>query len=181
MGLISSALCNVNEVIRYLGLKQTDDIDVIEDIINGISTAIITHCGRNFLSAEYTEYHDGGTDRIYVEQYPITSLSGVWLDDEEVTDVAISDNQRYIISDYDLYTSDYDEENVKVIYTAGYTTIPSDVRLVAIMECAKTWKRRKQLDVSAISMQDGSITMLTDDWLPTTKKVLSSYTKRRLI
>lgn len=182
------ALATVNDITNFLGIQSPTDRDLLEDLINNVSASIESYCDRKFLSRSFTEYHDGlNISRIYPYQYPITTISGIWEDagwSWDSTTLITSSNYRIDNSARFVVFNDYnpmiDEENIKIIYTAGYATIPYDIRQACIQEVVRLYKRRKSIDVSAISMADGSVNVLNDDLLPTTKRILSVYINRRL-
>ena len=49
-------------------------------------------------------------------------------------------------------------QNVRVDYTAGYSSIPLDIEQLAIEITLRTYKSRKNIEVSSQSLKDGSIT-----------------------
>jgi len=66
-------------------------------------------------------------------------------------------------------------KNIYVSYTAGFATTPYDLKQVCIEESVRRYKRRKTIDLNAISMEDGSVNILSDNLLPHHKLVLDRY------
>ena len=186
------ALTTLDEVKQFYGIVGTepDTDDLLESIIGWVSSLFDTHCNRTFDEANYTEYFNGGVDRIPVTNYPITTVSGVWDDRDWAwasstavsgTYYRIANNKREVLF-RDVGLGAY-EDNVKITYVAGYTTanLPGDLRLVCIEEVVRRYKRRQEVDVAGRTMDDGSSTLLTGDVLPQTKSVLDRYVRRRVI
>jgi len=191
MALDTNALCTVNDITNFIGTDNTEDRDVFEGLINSISTLFESYCDRHFVSATYTEYYDGqdGQEVVYTREYPITSVSGLWDD----TTWVWGDGEKYAATDYRIATdglsvglypsySFYNSRgNIKITYVAGYSTIPADLKQACVNEVVRLYKRRNTIDVSAISMSDGSITVLSDDLMPTTKLVLAKYKRYGIV
>lgn len=186
MSINTYSLCTLDDVRNYYGIEGVDNEEdaIIESIINNLSIAVENYIGRNILSRSYTDYYDGyNINKLYTNQYPITSISGVWIDsswswdNDTIVDsdnYRISSDSRYIVfTDGTLYDSG--EQSIKVIYTAGYTTVPGDIKQVLIEEIVRVYKHRTDVDVMAKTLEDGSITRYNKDWLPTTFLVLNKY------
>lgn len=193
MAVGTYSLCTLKEIKSFytqtggksphIGYPETDEL--IEDIIDSISVLFESYCDRQFLTRERTEYYDGkGSKFLFPTYSPITSVSGVWDDSDWAwdtsslvasTDYMIKNNTTIVLKDSTF--GDYDQ-NVKIIYTAGYATVPEDVRLACIEEVTRTYKNRKGVDVLAKTAADGSVTRYAKDLMPSTIRVLNTY--RRL-
>lgn len=185
MAVATTSFCSKDDVKKYLGfdsvISVTDDAS-LEIIIDGISVAIESYIGRDILSREYTEYYDGmGSKYLFPDHYPITSVSGIWEDADwewgasteiDSSDYRIKDNNHIVLTS-DFF--DKDDQNIKIIYTAGYASVPADLKLASIEEAARRFKRRKEIDVTAKSIGDGNVEITIDDFLPQTKVVLEKY------
>ena len=185
-------LCTLDDVKQFYGIIGTDpdQDDLVENLITWVSKYFETYCNRTFGEANYTEYYDGGVDKIAMTNYPITVVSGVWDDDTwswaSSTSVSgiyyrIADNEREIIF-RDTSLGDY-SANVKVNYTAGYTTttLPTDLKLACIEEVVRRFKRRLEVDVVGKTLEDGSSTLLAGEMLPQTMAVLDRHKRRRVV
>jgi hypothetical protein len=112
-------------------------------LIEAASTAIERYCRRTFASDEVTEYLDGnGTSRIWLDRRPVTEVTSV-----TVNDVALdnSTNAAWVLEPntgtLTRGTGQHDSQlainwprgtrNVVVVYTGGYSAIPSDVKMAA--------------------------------------------------
>lgn len=76
-------LTDISKLKIHLGIADTDvSQDVrLEQLIDGVSQAVRRYCGRDFNSAQRTEYFSGdGTEWVYLPHRPATAIVGVWLD-----------------------------------------------------------------------------------------------------
>jgi len=185
------AICTLNNVKDRLGITGTkEEVDsVLESLIDEVSKLFETYCDRIFDSAEYTEYYNGeGRSWLYPKHYPITSVSGIWDDsdwDWETTDLIDStyyridnDSRAVVLRDYTL--CDF-TQNIKIIYTAGYSTIPLDLRLACVVETCRLYNRRMKGHVSDETLPDGQ--NLTYDlalFTPAVAEILNKYKNKRV-
>jgi hypothetical protein len=138
------ALITPYEVSRYIGLPETDlDEEVMEGLVSAAQAAIenITH--RSLAAATgYTEYHNGGSESVFVKNPPIVNVTSV-TDDAQygartvaLTDViSTQDNgDNYAQGKIELWWNEGffagGRAQVKVVYRGGWdsTTIPADLK-----------------------------------------------------
>ena len=86
------------------------------------------------IDSSYTnEYYDGtGSNRLYLKNSPVTAVSHLYLDDEEIssTDFIVFDN--YILLKDSVFV--YGTANYKVSYSAGWTKakMPYDLKIAGL-------------------------------------------------
>jgi len=180
-------LCSRDDVKDYLNLTTAEDDDTIKSLTEYMSAVIDKYCDRTIESTVTTEYHNGhGVRTLYPNQYPITSVSGIWQDTAyEWGSGTEIDSSKYLVvnSNNILLKSDRFYEYpmcIKIIYTAGYSTIPDDLKFVCITEVVRHLKRRDDPAVISRSSTDSSISYDIGDFLPTSKVVLDRYKKVRV-
>lgn len=182
------ALCTIEEVRDYLGITGTNTTanEVIDRLCDTVTELFNTYCGRVLESTEHTEYYScHGSDYLVLNNYPITSVSGIWDDIDRVwestTEISSDDylldgNVLYL---NDLYFSNY-IKSVKVIYTAGYTeaTLPADLKQAAIMEVVHLYKKASDgVSVSNRTTGEYNIAYNISNLQINTKLVLDLYRK----
>lgn len=188
MPVSTYSLCTLDEVLNYMQTpkdKADDDMNKqLESLIDQLSEVFEGYCDRDFLSRTYTEYLDGtGTYYLHPKHYPITSVSGIYDDSGWAwAESTLISGANYRIKDdncivYNSYWGAYDQ-NIKIVYTAGYSTVPVDVKLACIEEVVRKWKNRNAVDVLAITASDGSVTRYEKDLMPSTKQTLDRYRNR---
>jgi len=160
MAVNTNALCSLDDVKNYLGIEGIDDAkdELIEELINNVTEFAESYCDRNFYTAEYTEYHNGdGTGVLFPKEYPITSVSGVWDDTDRNFTIGTNDfasdeygimHERWIEL-YEDYFTKY-TRNVKIIYTAGYSTIPLDLKQAGVELVAWKFNEGRELHLLGI-------------------------------
>ena len=110
---------------------------------------------RTWEFAEFTEYHgsDGDSSTIFLKNYPVSSSANFSLYEDvdwewNADDLIEADDYRV---DYEAgiihYSGTFDKgkENVKVVYSAGYTysTLPASIKQVIIRQIAVWFKQAK--------------------------------------
>jgi len=192
MALNDNALCTVQEVKDYYGMTGTDASTdtLIEEVINGASQIFETYCDRAFLTDTYTDYYDGkGKSVLFVDNSPITTISGIWDDTEwnwattsEISSAnyRIADGNRVVFRDTVLNDGD---QNVKIIYDAGYASVPDDLRQTCTIEVARIVKESLNKTFYISSKQDasGSVSYTSQDFLPATFIVLNKYKRKYVL
>lgn len=184
MAVNAFSLVTLDNVVKFIGQDSfnSDDSDLIEDLINRVSTLFESYMNRNILSREYTERYDGGgSDKLFPKQPKITTVSGVWDDyDWDFTDDDLVDADDYTVVDSnyivfkDITLGAY-SQNIKIIYTAGYTSTPEDIKQACITEVARMFKNRLEVDITAQTLADGSVSYSAKTFLPLTVTTLNKY------
>jgi hypothetical protein len=167
------------------GTKPEDDT-LIEDLINRYTTMFESYCDRKFKLDTYTEYYDGtGTQDLFTDSFPISAVVSLYDDAGwEWDSDTLVDSADYRIADENRITMKSGwfpayNQSVKVTYSAGYETIPDDLKQVCIVEVARAFKNRKQMDTISTTMPDGTINYTTLEFLPQTRRILDKY--RRVV
>ena len=121
--------------------------DSIRELINYVSTSAEMYCDRVFVSTVYTdERHDGdGTDTVLLNQQPIISVAsfkttkeGSVLTEEDDYVVYLAQGKiRLLAGVFPCVPL-----GIHVTYTAGFATIPNDIKFSVAMAVASDMKRR---------------------------------------
>ena len=181
--LPANALCTRKEFKDYLNITGDDNTkdNLIHDLIGRVSKAFETYCGRSFVQETFTEYYDGdGMNQIFLDHYPVQSITSLHDDSDWVwgSDTLIASSnyrimdERSIVYDGMFSTS---RQSVKVVYVAGYSTIPTDLKQVCIEEVARLFKRAENINVQNRSNDTETVTYLNDTFTPLTMTVLNKY------
>lgn len=134
----SNALAALGSVKEHLNIPEADvtQDNVLIRMINASSAMIEDYLDRKIKTRTYTEYYDGrGNDRMLLSHWPVTKPTELWDDiGSEFTDIGT----RIALADYEV-DGDGDNaigivlnglrfskgtRNIKVIYDAGYSTVP---------------------------------------------------------
>lgn len=188
MTLNANALITLEDFKLYAGIDAADSKNdaLYELIINSVSQRFDTEANRIFKSAVYTNaYLDGtGTEYLYLPNYPIIGTITITENDETLT---VGDDYDYLlIADRGLLWRigvwALGSQNIKVTYTGGYTatTMPGDLMLACLKQCAKEWRTQMagNWGETSRSYPDGSVSHEVKDLLEDVKVVVNRY--RRL-
>jgi hypothetical protein len=119
----------------YLGVTTTDYDTFLAEQLGVISEAVENYCGRIFAEDTYTQtfYSDERTapeKYLYLFHYPVSSLTSVEINEVDISDrVRLQGKTGKITSHPIPFFARYEEELV-VVYTAGYSTIPLTIQSV---------------------------------------------------
>lgn len=149
---ITLNLTTLTDVKNYLKLNTTDATrdGILTLIIAAVEEKIKQYCHTDFKQTTYTnEYYDGdGTPILVVKHFPIISVASLYDDPDrefgsnsliQATDYVIYKEKGIIklIQDNDLITLTGEfslgQQNIKITYDAGYTTVPYQIQLATIM------------------------------------------------
>lgn len=161
----------------------------VDDLINEASQLALSVSLRSTLvSTSLTEYYDGdGTNLLHMRAWPITAVTSIHVDDSTPRDW--SDTDDLVDSDYyliyekegkialDGYYFTTGTRNVKVIYTAGYATVPYRLQK-AVKSLVIFWyqqSKEKRVGVRSFSVGDKSTSFEVD--VP--KEVMATFKSYR--
>ena len=190
MSINTYSLITLSECKDFMGMSDSDSTtdDLLEDLINRVSILFESYMNRNILSREYTEYFDGkGESILFPKQSKITTISGVWDDYgwEWDTDDLIASTDYKIVDDTFIVfkttsLNDY-TQNVKIIYTAGYSTTPDDLIQACIVEVSRMYKNKNSVDITSKTLSDGSVSFYDKGILPLTIITLNKYKRVSIV
>lgn len=185
------AYCTLEEVKAYLDMK-TEEIEkdaFIESLIPGSQELIDEYCNRKFEREAITEYHDGGSNRIFLNQFPVAASPAIqiwdsW--DRTYANPDLIDPDDYFV-DYEGGIIKFDYEvggspgAIKVVYTGGPATVPYGITQACIELTARKFKDGPSGGLGTPSRAlpgiGGNVTYITDSLLPQTKILLDTYRK----
>jgi len=194
--LAANALITLADFLGYVKSETPIAKNVAETIINGVSQEFDRFTGRVLKQATYANlYLDGsGEKTLDLPNWPAASLTGVYEDDTLLVE-GLDD-------DFVLYTSDDDAYLRKVGTTwpelkeatavwlegpktvkitsvlLGYATIPGDLVLACLKQCAWEYQRMKLSEwgeTSRSTAGGGSVSLVEPGLLPDVEAVLKRY------
>lgn len=187
MTVVSNTIATYNEVMEFAEsagyVDISDDNTFIESVINQKTKEFHNYCGvEQFLSKQYIEYYDGnGSNLLFPYKTPIISVTSIYDDHDWVygVDTLIASTSYKVVDNRRIYNKDgvftKGNQNIKITYTAGYVSIPDDLKLACIREVLREFNRRKDFDVVAKSLDDGTINYVEKGLLKSSKDVLNKY------
>lgn len=153
---------------------------MVARLITAASTFIQSYCDRNFSSVTRTDVRDGtGGTKLVLSAEPVSAVSALAIDGLPIPVSTGYGVDGYYFNAYYIglrnYTFTQDEGNVSVTYTAGYATIPEDLRQATIDLVALKYKQKDRIGVGSKSLAGESVTFLTTDMPDNVKSVLAQY------
>lgn len=165
-------LTTLSNLKERLGITGTSDDAQLTNIIARASTMIEARLGRPILSATYTEDYDGtGGHVLTLRKGPIQSVTSVssleWSSATTATATAVADDTYrvagkadegwrlpgYIVADGWHWTRSIPRE-WRVVYVAGFTTVPYDIENLCLDVCV--WLRNQRKDTGNASRDVGA-------------------------
>ena len=176
MALNPNALTSVENVRIQLDITLGDlDADLtikLEKLINSASSAIESFTRRNLKQNTHTEFADGDRSTLLItREWPITQIDELWIDNSsEFTDPSakLDSDQLAIVDDQTAVqlvkgrVFPFGNYNIKIIYQAGYSNVPSDLELAADLYCEWLFRFNERRDIGRTSKSKGdeSVSML---------------------
>jgi len=134
------ALTSLTKVKEFLRITDNNDDTLLTNLISRVEKEVKEYCQRDFEATDYTEYYDGdGTDTLLVDNYPINSVSELYDDPDrdfgadtliDPSDYVIYSEEGKVVLDGSVFSKG--KKNIKIVYNAGYTTIPADLEQAVI-------------------------------------------------
>jgi hypothetical protein len=151
---------------RNLSASEMDEGTVV---LTAVDAYLKRAVGRAIESAEYTQVLSGsGTPILAVPQWPVTAVSSLVVDEATwavMLQTATADlGEQCFLPDHGKWLEARGGEvfplgwgNVRVKYTAGYATVPSDLALACVMLTGIVWKERNLLGDGYRTLGDSTV------------------------
>lgn len=166
MALNANALVTLALAKSFLKIPtaETSKDALVEFFINAASDYIETETDRRLKSQAITEFQHGRqTNIILLKQYPVTAISGLYFDstgkysgDQETVDVSlytIGDDSNSLVYTGGYFPRGYN--NIKVVYTAGFAAVPSDLQNATLWLVSFYYKMQDNGDIGRTSKGKG--------------------------
>jgi hypothetical protein len=188
MALNSNAMTTLATAKTYLKIPTLEiGMDsMIELFVNSASDDIERYCQRQFKSQSYTEYHHGRNQNILLlDQYPIISVTELRIDFEAeftsldslipVSDYRIGDsNNTLVLVNGQVFSKGF--HNIRVIYTAGFSTIPSSLENACLWIVAYYNRMREGQNIGRTNKsKEGESAGYLQEWPPHIKRALDQF------
>lgn len=180
-----NSLTTLTHMMTQFGLPLSEQ-EQVEELIDSASWAANTYTNRLLKSRTLTEYYDGdGSDVLWLKQRPVISVTSVYIDTSYAwtADTLVSSDDYQVYLDEGkiafvgtLLSTGY--RVVRVIYVAGYATIPPDMER-AVQDLAYYWyKQRTDKSVGVASRgTEGRTVSYAQDVPDHVKGVFDRYQK----
>ena len=146
-------------------------------------------CGRDFVVTSYTEYYDGdGTAFLRVNQRPIVSITSIYSDPARLfeaaslipsDDIIDEDAKSLRLGHVQLFQYKFlkGKLSTKIVYSAGHSTIPTDLSMAVKLIICKQFKIiTKGMFAEAVQqVGDMQITLTPDAFPKDAMQIIRSY------
>lgn len=165
MALNANALTTLAFAKTYLKIPalETSQDSIVEFWINTSSQEIESSTNRKLKSQSITEYQHGRNGNIILlKEWPITSVTSLYIDSSaDFGSDTLIDSDGYRISDdlnsivllNQMFPNGFN--NIKIVYTAGYSSVPSDLENACLWLVSYYHKMRETGDIGRTSKGKG--------------------------
>lgn len=166
MALNSNNLTTVANLKAHLGIPsaETSQDTRMELLINAASDSIERYLDRKLKSQTITEYQHGRRqDSLLLHEWPVTGITELRVDMDHVfsdastlipsADYGIGDDKNSLIYFDTVFPRG--NHNIKIVYVAGYATVPSDIEMAALLFCEWLYLFRNRQDIGRTSKSKG--------------------------
>ena len=190
-------LCTKSDYKAYKKIEHAKDDSQIDVLVTSISELVKTYCGSTLIDyygsdkTETFDIFDTGTAEVFLTESPLVSVSSVQ-ERDSITDsytTLTANTDYYVDTEHDrIFRIDGDISSkawsrgfasVQIVYRAGYSTTPQDLRL-AIYDLItyylkEEYKGRKSL--AGATLQNETSTSIREDigFPDHIKRVLDMY------
>jgi hypothetical protein len=176
-------LATLTQVKEYIGnsADNTDDA-LLTRLITAVSEQIERSCNRVFGSTVYSEARDGnGLDFMVFSNRPVITVSSITVDG-----VTIPQSTNHAAAGWVLasgwkvalrggYTFRQGIQNVSMIYTAGFASVPADVVQACCLLVGLAYKERDRMGIDSKTIGGENISFTKDDVPPSVQAVIHNY------
>jgi hypothetical protein len=195
--LMLVTLSELKSILEIEAATTTFDT-LLEDTIVRVSARIETYLNRNLKKDQRVSYFNANLRVLHLSAYPV--------DISTTFSVILDSVTQTLNTDYYLWEDTgkvewfhqpvyIEPKQVKITWTGGFSavttsyhtseeadslaaTITDDLKEACLLQCAYTFKRRRDLGLSKVTMPDGAVqTYPTKGFLPEVLETLNRYRK----
>ncbi len=163
-------LCTIADLKAWLPNQGNNDDATLQSLITNGSLQILTYLNRAHILASVigtlNETHDGnGSDRLLPRMFPIIGVSSVMIGGVPIPQATapilpgfLFDVRRILLRGFAFNIG---VQNIQLTYTAGYSSVPLDLKQAAVETFALAYRQRAHIGEKSNSM-GGQVTMAFD-------------------
>lgn len=177
-------LCTPADIRAYLGLTEQQAPDsVLLPLCAAADAFVLSYLNRTTLDVTtYNEtYHGTGSNTLVPDQRPVVTVTSVAVGGVAQA-AAAGQGAGFVWDDLAVYLRDglftRGVLNVQVSYSAGFETIPEDIKRAAVDIVAEKYMRRNRVGIASKTIGQESISYSRDDVTPFAVKALNQYKLR---
>lgn len=177
------------EDVRPWVLKEStlsSDDTLLQSLIDAASALVVNFVNRDLVTTTYSEIYDGkGQRRLILRNYPIQTVESLLVDGVNVIAAPNQLAGGYVFNTTSVAFRGFGTfscgiQNVLVGYTAGYDTVPDDIKWAVIELVGYKYKSRDRIGVVSHSNQNLTTdTYMVSDMPASVRSALNPY--RRVV
>ena len=160
-------LISEEDLKLFLEEGTADFNDQFTQVITQVSAQIETFLNRKLKEEARTKYFSGGRRYYYVDAFPINTSPAPIVLEGDVTQLPNSDYYTFEedgLFEFQYQTETWKPQMIKITWTGGYAAdadevlaVPDDLKQACLLQCAYTFKRRRDLGNSGASTPNGNV------------------------
>jgi hypothetical protein len=180
-------IITLSDTKKYLGFEGASDYDeILKSLINLVSSWTEMLIGRKIEATNVTEYFDGGTLEIILNHFPVNSVASVKYNagtqnTPNWQTISAEDYTKYLGEGIIKHVSIFPDgdRNIEVVYNAGFSTVPDDLKLLALELVGRLFNQRKAQGIKSESMGSAKLDW-SSDLTEDQKMIIGNYRKIRV-
>jgi len=176
-------LTTLANVKAWLSLTETTDDALLAALISAVSNYIQTWLNRTIIEAPYSEARNGiaGGDTLVLANYPVQSVSSLTIDGQIIPQSPDYVASGYWSDDIAVYLVGYrmtrGRGNVRLSYTAGYSSVPLELAQACTELVALRYSERDRIGHQSKSLAGETVSFMIKDFPPDVLTILNNYRK----
>ena len=178
---------NAHDASKKVGIAYMtfgSDDTLLARLITAVSNFIRSTTTRNFNVQTYTEIRDGQSQNsLFLRQFPIQLITSLTVNGQPVSAIAgnvYTPGARgylYTLTDITLYGYEFTRgrNNISIVYSAGYSTIPYDLAQAAIELVCFKYREKDRIGHSSKSIAGETVSFIIKDVPESVRSVLNKY------
>lgn len=181
------ALATANNVKAYLGVQGVADDAVFADVVAAAEAYFYKAIHRQTLeAAAFTETRDGnGKDVLLMYHWPVLTLTSLVIDGAVIPSGMYETGMEATMDARMLYLTPASNKvfsrgrrNVQITGTAGYTSVPADVKQAVVEIASRMYQKRKRIDEVSKQVGGETVSFSTQDLTDFAKRIINEYSNK---
>jgi hypothetical protein len=180
---MATQLATLSQLKQFIGnVPDPTDDELLTRLLDASAELIERSCSRVFGATIFSETRDGnGLDFMVFSNRPVVSVGSLTINGQTVPQSANYASGGWVLASAwkialrGSYRFHEGIQNVSVIYTAGYATIPPDLTQACCLVAALAYKERDRMGIDSKSVGGENISFTKDDLPPSVQAVIHNY------
>lgn len=193
---MAADFCTPGDLKDWLGIAGSKDDALLASLITNVTAAMLNKMNRaDVLSASYTEVRNGnGGSRLALKNFPVTAVTSLKINGAVIPASPDSIQAGYVFDQYQLSligssflwpgnspgsSFGVGANNITVIYTAGYASLPADLKQACIDWCAFRYRQKSWIGQTSKHLGTGETVSFSQKDMPdSVAAVIQQYSRR---